>query len=600
MLMTGLLSLNIHDSLTFDGTELCLHPDLFAVSVAAEGGTTSGSQHASTGSGATGTATGSVGIAVGDMIEIRVWDPLPREATGGINRSPPSGPLRTSSMGSANSKLRHTPSASPSTTNTPALQNSNLIPPPASSPGSAPSIPSTSESGNALQIQVPSKIQTTNLRPRAASMANSLQYSVDSDNESENDDAPSATDKSNSTKEDYSNPTLREEQAIGTTNASSSPSMDGTQKSPNSPAKVVTLSASAAAAAAAAASGQGSSLLPPVFPRSRLNSSSTEPMPVATNNNSKPKLITMGRRGKSTATATTSTSASASHHLHRSPKHVFSRHSREISDMTIDTHPLDSMDLLQAAASMDTGEYASMDEDVTNNNLNSTHNLRLSFVLLVTSKTLTTLKGNARTQVSMLRPVADLYSLSSYDTVTVHRIEQEEEKEVLKAVSADFVVVTIKDQYISRGDMVYFQNFLKGSWIYEGERLTEDTKGIKAHASEIRHGNYSAKSGIVTEDTMITFRSRSARIIWLVQLSCEMWDYSSPYENSYQNQPVCEIYFDHWIRFIYKLFTKWKELEVTHSLTVIFFSRTFLTNGQKSSFNLHDVYGRSYEVSVEA
>jgi hypothetical protein len=28
---TGLLSLNVHDSLTFDGAELCLHPDLLVV-----------------------------------------------------------------------------------------------------------------------------------------------------------------------------------------------------------------------------------------------------------------------------------------------------------------------------------------------------------------------------------------------------------------------------------------------------------------------------------------------------------------------------------------------------------------------------------------
>jgi hypothetical protein len=613
MLMTG-LSLNIHDSLTFDGSELCLHPDLFPSSAAAgEGGAASGSQHASTGSGATATAAVSVGLSVGDMIEVRVWDPLPRESTsGGINKSPP-GPLRGNSIGSSNSKLRQPPShgVSPATTSAPANQTSNPTPPASSSGVGAPAIPNdanastnASTNANAVQVQVPTNIQTTNLRPRSVSMAGSLQYSVDSDNGSESNDASTTTtvshnnnnNNNNTSKEDKKS-VEKEEEADGTPK-NSSPPMDGAVKSPLTPTKTVTLSASAAAAAAAASSaGQGMSLLPPVFPRARLNSSSTEPPPHTAAIN-KPKPIAMTRRGKSTATATTATSTSHHHHHQRgSPKTVFSRHSRELSDMTIDTHALDSMDLLQATASMETGEYGT-DDDITNN-LSSTHNLRLSFVLLVTNQTLTTLKGNTRTQISMLRQVADLYSLSSYDTVTVHKIEQEDEEEVLKAVSADYVVVTIKDQFISRGDMVYFQNSLKGSWIYEGQRLTENTKGIKAHAREIRHGNFSAKSGIVMENTMVTVRSRSARIIWLVQLSCEMWDYSSPYENSYQNQSVCEIYFDQWIRFIYKLFTKWKELEVTHSLTVIFFSRTFLTNGQKSSFNLRDVYGRSYEVSAQ-
>ena len=173
------------------------------------------------------------------------------------------------------------------------------------------------------------------------------------------------------------------------------------------------------------------------------------------------------------------------------------------------------------------------------------------------------MRGNARTQISLLRQVADLYNLSSYDTVTVHKIEPRDEEEVLRAVSADFVLFTIKDQFISRGDMHFFQKSLIGTWIYEGERIADGARGIKAHAREIRHGNFSCASGIITDKTMITFRSRSSRIIWLVQLSSEMWDYASPYEHKYQPESICEIYFDQWIRFIYKLFTKWKELEVS-------------------------------------
>lgn len=146
--------------------------------------------------------------------------------------------------------------------------------------------------------------------------------------------------------------------------------------------------------------------------------------------------------------------------------------------------------------------------------------------------------------------------------VTIHKIDPQDEGETLEAVSADFLVVTIKDQFISRGDMLFFQKSLVGTWIYEGQRLSETTRGIKAHAREIRHGNFSAKSGIVTDKTMITFRSRSARIVWLVQLSAEMWDYRSPYESSNQSEAMCEIYFDQWIRFLHKLFAKWKALEV--------------------------------------
>ena len=100
---------------------------------------------------------------------------------------------------------------------------------------------------------------------------------------------------------------------------------------------------------------------------------------------------------------------------------------------------------------------------------------------------------------------------------------------------------------------------------------------------------------------MITFRSRSSRIFWLVQISAEMWDYASPYERERgeENESVCEIYFDKWISFVHRLFDKWKALEVTHSLTVVFFSRTFLSSRQAAltgSLDCKDVYGRPFEV----
>ena len=84
-----------------------------------------------------------------------------------------------------------------------------------------------------------------------------------------------------------------------------------------------------------------------------------------------------------------------------------------------------------------------------------------------------------------------------------------------------------------------------------------------------------------------------------------MWDYASPYERGRgeENESVCEIYFDKWISFVHKLFDRWKEVEVTHSLTVVFFSRTFLSsrqaiaaNASGGSIDCKDVYGRPFEV----
>jgi hypothetical protein len=85
-----------------------------------------------------------------------------------------------------------------------------------------------------------------------------------------------------------------------------------------------------------------------------------------------------------------------------------------------------------------------------------------------------------------------------------------------------------------------------------------------------------------------------------------MWDYASPYEagehdqDALEEEASSELYFDKFVSFMYRLFEKWQALEVTHSLTVIFFSRTYLVSthladGSGGHVNT-DVYGRKYVV----
>jgi Vacuolar membrane-associated protein Iml1 len=84
-----------------------------------------------------------------------------------------------------------------------------------------------------------------------------------------------------------------------------------------------------------------------------------------------------------------------------------------------------------------------------------------------------------------------------------------------------------------------------------------------------------------------------------------MWDYASPYERN-RDESKCETYFDKWISFVRRLFDKWKEVEVTHSLTVVSFSRTFIGESppiwyaasqrkNASPTKDHDIYGRHFE-----
>mmetsp|Transcript_8359 Transcript_8359/g.17809 ORF Transcript_8359/g.17809 Transcript_8359/m.17809 type:complete len:2336 (+) Transcript_8359:221-7228(+) len=209
--------------------------------------------------------------------------------------------------------------------------------------------------------------------------------------------------------------------------------------------------------------------------------------------------------------------------------------------------------------------------------LQRTHFVRVSFVMPVSEGSLKSIKSGARTQVSLLRRVADLYKITAYDTVTVTQIARRKQPYVRRSIAADFVTVTMKDQFVSRGDMHLFQKAFLNKWVYEGKRLSFD--GIRTNAKVIRHGDHAIRSGIISDDTIMTFRSRSARIIWLVQLSSEMWDFASPYEaasNQKDHEASCHIYFDKFISFARRLFEKWKKLELTHNLTVVFFSRTYI------------------------
>jgi hypothetical protein len=85
---------------------------------------------------------------------------------------------------------------------------------------------------------------------------------------------------------------------------------------------------------------------------------------------------------------------------------------------------------------------------------------------------------------------------------------------------------------------------------------------------DIRNGDQELKSGFLTNETKITFRSRSARIFWLVQISSEMWDYTSPYSQYVERgnkDGCCEIYFDKFVSFMKRLFEEWKALDVSVS-----------------------------------
>ncbi|GAX20970.1 hypothetical protein FisN_1Lh364 [Fistulifera solaris] len=615
MLTSGLISLNVHEALAFDGTEICVHPDIFntpganqdphgaALHTLSMGSNSKNSANNASHDDSAAPASSYRKLEVGDLIEVRIWDPNPAQmnnnkvGASSINNSAaiPSNRI----ISNAASIIRRNPASSGPVTSvpqsvTPTDNNSTAS-------GSVENNKRSPSKDNSELVNIeavdPFSEEIADIKARTTlSVVNSLQYSEHADEEQD----------SVGTKATMREQTMNHMETVSTTSSRDNTRYDAPSSPSNSPKTSKQIMASLASTdgttpdtpppptktVVTSLNMPPGGRMPPVFPRAR---TSTADYPRTT------KPLVSG--GGSTGTPTTKPSRSI----------LKSHHKREISDMTVET----ALGTLQSnqtgwsgqlppAGNLGTGsedldDDFEVDDDIWTQ-ISSTHNLRMSFVMKVTEKSLTSLKGSARTQVSILRRVADLYELSSYDIVTISKINEHDKALVLDTVSADFVVVTIKDQFISRGDMHVFQETLIGSWIYEGQRLLEPTRGFQAYAQEIRHRDKLARSGIVTEATTITFRSRSARIMWLVQMSREMWEYSSPFES---NRPLsrCEIYFDRLIDILHQLFAKWKELDTTHSVTVIFFSRTFVGDSGSPFANEkeldedinRDIYGRQYE-----
>ena len=162
-----------------------------------------------------------------------------------------------------------------------------------------------------------------------------------------------------------------------------------------------------------------------------------------------------------------------------------------------------------------------------------------------------------RLEISILKSIAEAFHLVSYIKVYVQVIDS-------ASATADFVELAFRKQFVQRGDMTRFKNAMIGKAVHINQNI--DLEGVNMLTQEISHHNKSMKCGIITDNTNVVFRSRSARVFWLVQISSEMWEID---KNG-------DLYFEVFLnRFVAPIIDKWKQLGVTHSLSIIFFARTY-------------------------
>ncbi|SPQ98891.1 unnamed protein product (mitochondrion) [Plasmodiophora brassicae] len=176
-------------------------------------------------------------------------------------------------------------------------------------------------------------------------------------------------------------------------------------------------------------------------------------------------------------------------------------------------------------------------------------------------------------QISVRKSVADLFELKNRSTVTVRLLSSSSPD----VVRLDFVELSFSGQYISRGDMWRYKQHLIDSCVYVGQ--TKTTMGVHARIEELLVDGKTVKCGLITEHTKFVFRSRAARIMWLIQLSKEMWDYGDD----------GQLYFEKVVNGLLKvIFKEWQRLNVDHTLTIVLFARTFYLPDDTT----HSVWGQ--------
>ncbi|GAV47364.1 hypothetical protein ZYGR_0H02050 [Zygosaccharomyces rouxii] len=129
-----------------------------------------------------------------------------------------------------------------------------------------------------------------------------------------------------------------------------------------------------------------------------------------------------------------------------------------------------------------------------------------------------------------------------------------------RLTEADLVELNIKDCLINRGDMWCLNSQLVGQCVFSGQKLTFlDT--IRATVNGIYREGKKTLSGYIGENTRVVFRSESARLIFLIQITEEMWNFEETGEQLFQKMVNS---------FFPKIFKKWKDIGTHHSITIAF------------------------------
>uniref|UniRef100_A0A8C3EQW7 GATOR1 complex protein DEPDC5 n=1 Tax=Corvus moneduloides TaxID=1196302 RepID=A0A8C3EQW7_CORMO len=152
--------------------------------------------------------------------------------------------------------------------------------------------------------------------------------------------------------------------------------------------------------------------------------------------------------------------------------------------------------------------------------------------------------------------VAQVFRLRPYQDVHVNVVDPKE-------VTLDLVELTFKDQYIGRGDMWRLKKSLVSTCAYVTQKV--EFAGIRAQAGELWVKSEKVTCGYISEDTRVRVQERG-RKQFFPSFACKAFYFYF----------AGDLYFEKAVNgFLADLFTKWKEKNCSHEVTVVLFSRTF-------------------------
>ncbi|XP_070572864.1 GATOR1 complex protein DEPDC5-like isoform X2 [Ptychodera flava] len=192
-------------------------------------------------------------------------------------------------------------------------------------------------------------------------------------------------------------------------------------------------------------------------------------------------------------------------------------------------------------------------------------------------------QSSTKESVSVDQSIASAFNLRTYQNVIVNIVNPE-------TVTLDLLELTFKDQYISRSDMWRLKTSLIDSCAYITRKV--EFSGVRAQISELWAKGEKVTCGVISADTKVVFRSSTAMIYLFLQMSSEMWEFDV----------YGDLHLEKAIEFLTELFTRWKEGNNYHDITIVLFSRTFYRAKSIEEFPLSardclrkDYRGRYYE-----